>query len=156
MQRTTLRPAARANHHATLPARQSGFTLLEIMVVVVILGIMATFVLPKLFDKPYEAQRVKAFSDMRAIGSALEFYRLDNFDLPTVDEGLQALVTAPRPNMRKYPAEGYIDKFEDPWGNAYVYRRPGQHGTYDLMSLGRDGQLGGEGQDADIGNWESQ
>lgn len=132
---------------------QRGFTLLEIMVVVVIIGIMATFVLPKVLSRPYDAQRAKALTDMKSIRTALELYQLDNFDLPTVDQGLQALVTAPRPDMRKYPKGGYIDSFEDPWGNGYVYRRPGEHGEYDILSLGRDGQIGGEEQDSDIGHW---
>ena len=137
-----------------LAARQSGFTLLEIMVVVVIIGIMATFVLPKVLSRPYEAQRTKAISDMNQMKTALELYQLDNFNLPTVDEGLQALITPPRPDMRKYPKGGYLDRDPvDPWGNPYVYRRPGQHGEFDILSYGRDGQPGGEEQDADIGSW---
>jgi general secretion pathway protein G len=139
--------------NVTLAARQRGFTLLEIMVVVVIIGIMATFVLPKVLNRPYDAQRAKALTDMKSIRTALELYQLDNFDLPTVDQGLQALVTAPRPDMRKYPKGGYIDGFDDPWGNPYLYRRPGEHGEYDIVSLGRDGQIGGEEQDSDIGHW---
>lgn len=140
----------------TLSVRQRGFTLLEIMVVVVIIGIMATFVLPKVLSRPYDAQRAKALTDMKSIRTALELYQLDNFDLPTADEGLQALLTPPRPNMPKYPKDGYIDGFDDPWGNPYVYRRPGQNGEYDIMSLGRDGQIGGDEQDADIGHWMKQ
>ena len=126
------------------------------MVVVVIIGIMATFVLPKVLSRPYDAQRAKALTDMKSIRTALELYQLDNFDLPTADEGLQALLTPPRPNMPKYPKDGYIDGFDDPWGNPYVYRRPGQNGEYDIMSLGRDGQIGGDEQDADIGHWMKQ
>ncbi|MEO1573842.1 MAG: type II secretion system major pseudopilin GspG [Pseudomonadota bacterium] len=152
---TVSSPAARRAGR-TLSARQRGFTLLEIMVVVVIIGIMATFVLPKVLSRPYDAQRAKALTDMKSIRTALELYQLDNFDLPTADEGLQALLTPPRPNMPKYPKDGYIDGFDDPWGNAYVYRRPGQNGEYDIMSLGRDGQIGGDEQDADIGHWMKQ
>jgi general secretion pathway protein G len=138
----------------TIAARQSGFTLLEIMVVVVIIGIMATFVLPKVLDRPYDAQRTKALSDMNQMKTALELYQLDNFNLPTVDEGLEALRTPPRPDMRKYPKGGYLDRDPlDPWGNPYVYVRPGQNGEYDIISYGRDGQPGGEEQDADIGSW---
>jgi general secretion pathway protein G len=147
------RKARRGAANVTLAARQRGFTLLEIMVVVVIIGIMATFVLPKVLNRPYDAQRAKALTDMKSIRTALELYQLDNFDLPTVDQGLQALVTAPRPDMRKYPKGGYIDGFDDPWGNPYLYRRPGEHGEYDIVSLGRDGQIGGEEQDSDIGHW---
>jgi len=138
---------------STNATRQRGFTLLEIMVVVVIIGIMATFVLPKVLSRPYDAQRAKALTDMKSLRTALELYQLDNFDLPTVDQGLQALITAPRPDMRKYPKGGYVDGFEDPWGNPYIYRRPGEHGEYDIISLGRDGQIGGEEQDSDIGHW---
>lgn len=138
-------------------ARQRGFTLLEIMVVVVIIGIMATFVLPKVLSRPYEAQRTKAISDMNQIKTALELYQLDNFNLPTVDQGLQALISPPMPDMPKYPKGGYLDRDPvDPWGNAYVYRRPGEHGEFDIISYGRDGQPGGDEQDADIGSWMRQ
>lgn len=138
----------------TAAASQRGFTLLEIMVVVVIIGIMATFVLPKVLSRPYEAQRTKAISDMNQMKTALELYQLDNFNLPTVDEGLQALISAPRPDMRKYPKGGYIDRDPlDPWGNQYEYVRPGQYGEFDIISYGRDGQPGGADQDEDIGSW---
>lgn len=153
MNSETHRKARSGAANVTLAARQRGFTLLEIMVVVVIIGIMATFVLPKVLNRPYDAQRAKALTDMKSIRTALELYQLDNFDLPTVDQGLQALITAPRPDMRKYPRGGYIDSFDDPWGNPYLYRRPGEHGEYDIVSLGRDGQIGGEEQDSDIGHW---
>ena len=135
--------------------RQGGFTLLEIMVVVVIIGILATFILQKVAGRPYEAQRTKVFSDFSVLSQSLEMYQLDNFDIPTVDEGLNALISAPRPDMRKYPKGGYISKApKDPWGRDYIYVRPGQHGTdFDLISYGRDGQVGGEGADADLGSW---
>lgn len=150
----TTRTACRQWSAPGQSAHQRGFTLLEIMVVVVIIGIMATFVLPKVLSRPYEAQRTKAISDMNQMKTALELYQLDNFNLPTVDEGLQALVTPPRPDMRKYPKGGYLDRDPvDPWGNPYVFVRPGQHGEYDIISYGRDGQPGGEEQDADIGSW---
>ncbi len=148
-----LRGRCQRRSAVTITGRQRGFTLLEIMVVVVIIGIMATFVLPKVLSRPYDAQRAKALTDMKSLRTALELYQLDNFDLPTVDQGLQALVTAPRADMRKYPKGGYVDGFDDPWGNPYLYRRPGEHGEYDIVSLGRDAQLGGEEQDSDIGHW---
>jgi general secretion pathway protein G len=135
-------------------AGERGFTLLEIMVVVVILGIMATFILPKVMSRPGQAQVTKVFSDFRAFETALELYQLDNFNLPSADEGLNALVSPPRPDMRKYPKDGYISKPPvDPWGNKYVFVRPGQHGEYDIICYGRDGQPGGEDLDADLGNW---
>lgn len=138
------------------PGRQRGFTLIEILVVVVILGILATVVVPRFLDKPGEARAVRARADIQALTTALNLYRLDNFNYPTTDQGLQALVQPPSgspaaPNWRK---GGYIDRLpKDPWGGDYRYLSPGQRGDFDLYSLGKDGQPGGEGEDADIGNW---
>ena len=133
---------------------QRGFTLIEIMVVVVIIGILATLVAPKVFDKPDQARVVKARTDIKAIVAALNLYRLDHFKYPTADEGLQALVTPPDGGGTA-PATSYLDKAPvDPWQNPYQYLNPGVHGEVDVLTYGRDGQPGGEGYDADIGSWE--
>ncbi|HLU62414.1 MAG TPA: type II secretion system major pseudopilin GspG [Gammaproteobacteria bacterium] len=135
---------------------QRGFTLIEIMVVIVILGILATVVVPRIMDRPDQAKIVKAQSDIRAIEAALNLYRLDNFNYPTTDQGLEALVRKPSgsPEPRNYKAGGYLDRLpKDPWGNDYQYLNPGRRGQIDIFSYGADGQPGGEGINADIGNW---
>ncbi len=134
-----------------------GFTLIEVMVVVVILGILAALVVPRVMDRLDEARIVKAQQDMRAVESALSLYRLDNFRYPTTDQGLQALVT--KPDISPLPAHwktgGYLGRLpKDPWGQAYQYLQPGVHGEIDISSFGSDGQPGGEGNDQDIGNWQ--
>jgi general secretion pathway protein G len=138
----------------------SGFTLIEVMVVVVILGILAAIVVPRIMSRPDEARVVKAQQDIRAIGAALDLYKLDNFSYPTTDQGLEALVKRPvqMPNGAKWREGGYLARLPmDPWGNAYQYLRPGQHGgDYDLYSLGADGTPGGEGVNQDFGNWNIQ
>jgi len=121
----------------------SGFTLIEVLVVVVILGILAAIVVPNIMDKPDQAKMTKAKADIRSIESALNMYRLDKHDYPKTDEGLEALVSDYLPRMPK-----------DPWGREYLYLNPGSHGTFDVYTLGRDGLPGGEGSDADIGNWD--
>jgi general secretion pathway protein G len=133
---------------------QGGFTLIEIMVVVVIIGILATLVAPVVFDKPDKARVVKAQTDIKAIVAALNLYRLDHFKYPTADEGLQALVTPPAKGDSG-PTTSYLERTPtDPWNNPYQYLNPGVHGEVDVMSYGRDGQPGGDGYDADIGSWE--
>ena len=133
--------------------RNRGFTLIEIMVVVVILAILGTLVAPQILGRIDEARVTKAKNDLRLYESALDLYRMDNFKYPTTDQGLQALVTKPNdPNLKNYRAEGYVKQLQkDPWGHDYVYVSPGTNGApYDLMSLGADGQPGGSGLDADI------
>jgi general secretion pathway protein G len=136
---------------------QSGFTLIEIMVVVVILGILASVVVPRIMDNPDKARVAKAHHDIQALESALDVYRLDNFVYPTTDQGLEALITLPTtaPEPPNWKQGGYIKKLrKDPWGNDYLYLSPGEHGDVDIYSLGADGAPGGEGVFADIGSWD--
>jgi general secretion pathway protein G len=119
-----------------------GFTLIEVMVVVVILSILAAIIVPKVMDRPDTARLVKVQSDIRALESALNLYKLDNFEYPSTEEGLEALVP-------KYVAR----LSNDPWGNPYLYLSPGLHGDMDVYTLGADGLQGGTGINADIGNW---
>ena len=134
---------------------QSGFTLIEIMVVVVILGILAGIVVPRIMDRPDSARVSAAQQDIRAIESALNLYRLDNHQYPSTDQGLEALVEEPSGSPQPPNWQGYLDRLpKDPWGNEYQYLNPGEHGEIDIYSLGADGSPGGEGVDADIGNWQ--
>lgn len=141
--------------HPRLAGRFSrGFTLIEIMVVVVILGILATLVVPRIMERPDQARVIKAKQDLQAIKSALDLYKLDNFDYPQGDLGLQALVSPPDSGSG-VGATRYLDKLPvDPWGNPYEYLNPGVKGDVDIFSYGADGQPGGEGVRADIGNWD--
>lgn len=134
----------------------SGFTLIEVMVVVVILSILAAIVVPKIMSRPDEARITRVQQDVRALSAALELYRLDNFVYPSTEDGMDALVTRPAslPTEARWKQGGYIDRLpKDPWGKPYNYLQPGTHGEYDLYSLGADGTAGGEGANADIGNW---
>lgn len=136
--------------------RHAGFTLLEIMVVVVILGILAALVAPNVIRRIDDANVTKARQDIRALETALNLYRMDNFRYPTTEQGLEALVKQPNdPNVRNWKPGGYVRSLQkDPWGNDYAYIAPGTRGgEYDLYTLGADNQPGGEGPDADIGNW---
>ncbi len=135
---------------------QQGFTLIEVMVVVVILGILAALVVPKIMNRPDEARVTKAQQDIRALEAALKLYKLDNYTYPTTDQGLEALVNPPTsaPVPKQWKAGGYLDRLPlDPWQNEYLYLSPGLHGELDLFSLGADGQEGGDGVNADLGNW---
>ena len=135
--------------------RSRGFTLIEIMVVVVILAVLGALVVPKILENVDKARVTRAASDIRAIETALDLYRLDNFKYPTTEQGLQALVKQPAdPTLTNYRAGGYLPKLpKDPWGLPYLYASPGTDGLdYDLMTYGRDGKPGGDGYDADISN----
>jgi len=136
--------------------RSKGFTLIELMVVLVILGVLAAMIAPKIMDRPDEARIVAARQDIATVIQALKMYRLDNIRYPTTEQGLQALVTKPAiaPIPDNWKSGGYLEKLpKDPWGHAYVYLNPGRHGDIDVISLGSDGESGGEGRDADIGSW---
>jgi len=133
-----------------------GFTLIELMVVLVILGVLAALIAPKLMDRPDEARKVAAKQDIATLVQALKLYRLDNMRYPSTEQNLQALVVKPglSPVPQNWKAGGYLDRLpKDPWGHPYVYLSPGRNGEFDVFSMGADGQPGGEGNDADIGNW---
>lgn len=135
-------------------SRGAGFTLIEVLVVVVILGILAAVVVPRVMGRPDEARAVRAAQDVAAIVSALNLYRLDNYAYPGTEQGLQALVAKP-PDARGWRAGGYLANVpKDPWNRDYLYLNPGQHGEIDVWTYGADGKPGGEGVDADIGNWQ--
>ena len=138
--------------------RQQGFTLIEIMVVVIIIGILAAIVAPNVIGNVDKANITKAKTEIRAFESALKLYRLDNFTYPTTEQGLEALVSKPNdPNLRNWNPSGYMERSSipmDPWGNPYQFLNPGNNGEIDIYSFGADGRPGGEGNDADIGNWD--
>ena len=134
----------------------TGFTLIEIMVVVVILGILAALIVPKIMSRPDEARIAAARQDVATLAQALKLYKLDNLAYPSTDQGLQALVARPSsaPVPANWKAGGYLERLpKDPWGRDYRYLNPGRRGEIDIFSLGADGEPGGEGNDADIGNW---
>lgn len=136
--------------------KQDGFTLIEIMVVVVILGILASVVVPRIMDRPDTARITKARLDIQSLEGALNQYRLDNFVYPTTEQGLEALVEKPSgdPEPTNWNKGGYVKSLpNDPWNRPYLYLSPGEKGEFDLYSLGADGQSGGEDASADIGNW---
>lgn len=137
--------------------RQSGFTLIEIMVVIIIIGVLGALVAPVIMGRPDEARITAAKSDIGSIGNALDLYKLDNYNFPSTDQGLEALVEQPSglPEAKNWNPDGYLKKLpKDPWGNEYIYISPGSHGKYDLYSLGADGKEGGGGADADITSWD--
>lgn len=138
-------------------ARARGFTLIELMVVIVILGLLATVVVINVLPSQDRAMAEKARADVALLEQALDSYRLDNLVYPRTDQGLQALVQPPAGLARpeRYRKGGYVRRLPaDPWGNAYQYRMPGQRGSFDVFSFGADGVEGGEGENADIGNWQ--
>ncbi|WP_323769592.1 type II secretion system major pseudopilin GspG [Antarctobacter sp.] len=137
-------------------AADAGFSLLELMVVVVILSILALVIVPRVIDRPDQARAARAQSDIGAIQAAVNLYRLDNFRYPTTDQGLEALVTRPgsEPVPQNWSSGGYMDRVpQDPWGRPYQYLQPGVHGDFDVFTYGADGVPGGTGADADIGSW---
>lgn len=132
---------------------QRGFTLIEMMIVVVILGLLATLIMPKILDRPEQARRVKAKADIHSIQQALAMFKMDVGRFPTTSEGLQALVQ--NPGVQKYAPDGYLPNVpKDPWERSYIYVSPGVHSKdYDLESYGKDGEDGGTGDDADVESW---
>lgn len=137
--------------------KQRGFSLIEIMVVVVILGILASIVVPKIISRPDEARVVKAKQDVLAIQNALDLYKLDNGNYPSTDQGLRALVEKPTSNPIPNDWKPYLKSVpKDPWGREYLYLNPGQHGEVDVYTMGADGQPGGTGINAEIGNWDAK
>jgi general secretion pathway protein G len=134
--------------------RQRGFTLIELMVVIMILGVLAALVVPRVMSRPDEARAVAARQDIAQVMQALKLYRLDNGRYPTTEQGLQALVTRPSGGPAAENWKSYLDKLpNDPWGRPYQYLSPGVRGEIDVFSLGADGQPGGSGTEADIGSW---
>jgi len=136
-----------------------GFTLIELMIVIIILGILAVYIAPKFMERPGEAKQVKARLDITTFETALKLYKLDTGSYPTTEQGLQALVEKPQTGEipKKWREGGYLEKGKvpaDPWGGDYVYLSPGLKGDFDIISYGADGVPGGEGEDRDINNWD--
>ncbi len=134
----------------------AGFSLIEILVVVVIIGILAAVVVPRVMDEPDRAKVTRAQQDVQALVTALNMYRLDNHHYPSTEQGLEALVRRPsgQPEAANWRQGGYIDRMpRDPWGREYQYLNPGVHGEIDVWSFGANGMPGGEGINAEIGNW---
>ena len=137
--------------------KQRGFSLIEIMVVVVILGILASIVVPKIMSRPDEARVIKAKQDVLAIQNAMDLYKLDNGVYPSTDQGVIALVQKPTSNPMPRDWKPYLKSLpKDPWGREYLYLNPGQHSEIDIFTQGADGQPGGTGINAEIGNWDAK
>ncbi len=138
---------------------QKGITLIEMMVVIVIIGILATIIFTRVSDRPEQARRTKAAVEIRQMQTALELYKLDNREFPTTEQGLSSLVSQPSTGNipSNYPRSGYMDKIpQDPWGYEYVFICPGIHGDYDLESYGPDGEDGGQEKNEDVESWNLQ
>ena len=137
--------------------RQHGFSLIEIMVVLVIMGVLASLLVPKLIGRADDARLIAAKQDIATLTQALNLYRLDNFQYPTTEQGLKALIERPKiaPIPTNWETSGYIDRLpKDPWGKLYQYLSPGIHGEFDVFTLGADGKAGGYDKNKDIGSWE--
>ena len=142
-----------------IKSNSRGFTLIEIMVVIVILGILAGLIIPRIMGRPEEARRLKAMIQIESLETALKLYKLDTGAYPDTEQGLQALVQPPDTGnaVKNWRDGGYLEKGKlpaDPWGNEFVYLSPGVHGEYDIMSYGSDGVQGGEGKNRDVNSWE--
>ncbi|MHB1515939.1 MAG: type II secretion system major pseudopilin GspG [Acidiferrobacteraceae bacterium] len=136
-------------------SRVRGFTLIEVMVVMVILGILAAIIVPKIINRPDQARIVAAKNDIRSVMSALKLYRLDNGQYPTTQQGLMALVQKPSSAPVPQNWHRYLDRMpKDPWGRPYHYLNPGIHGSIDVWTYGADGKPGGTGKNAEIGSWQ--
>lgn len=139
--------------------RQAGFSLVEILVVLVILGLLVSVVAPTVLNQADDARIKKVYADFANIQTSLKLYKLDNFVYPSSEQGLEALVTRSTidPEPRNFKQGGYLDRLPvDPWGSPYLYLSPGENGEFDLYSLGADGISGGEGQNIDLGNWDAR
>ena len=155
-------PNRSMNHHNRKPSRPKsarvvlrGFTLIEIMVVLVILGVLAALIVPNVLDRADDARTTAARTDVANLVQALKLYKLDNQRYPTAEQGLKALIAKPTVNPVPPNWKPYLEKLpNDPWGRPYQYLNPGVKGEIDVMSFGADGQSGGEGKDADIGSWQ--
>lgn len=151
---TPLKNSFRPCRHAWR-ALQKGFTLIELMVVLVIIGVLAALIVPNVLDRADDARVMAAKTDVNNLMQALKLYKLDNQRLPTSEQGLQALIAKPANGPIPPNWKPYLDKLpNDPWGRPYQYLNPGIKGETDVMSLGADGQAGGEGKNADIGSWQ--
>ncbi|MBA4419113.1 MAG: type II secretion system protein GspG [Syntrophus sp. (in: bacteria)] len=154
VQRSRILNSKLKTHNSKLTSR--GFTLIELMIVIVIIGILATLLVPRIMDRPEEARRIKAKTDIKTIESALKLYKLDNGSYPTTEQGLQALIRKPdsQPVPRKWKEGGYLESTNvpnDPWSKPYYYTSPAQDGKdYEIISYGSDGEPGGTGKNADI------
>ena len=138
---------------------EKGFTLIELMVVIVILGILAGLIVPRIMGRPDEARQAKARIQIESLETALKLYKLDNGDYPTTEQGLQALIEPPDVGepAKRWRDGGYLEKGKvprDPWDNDYIYLSPGAKGDFDIISYGADGETGGDGKDSDISNWD--